>query len=246
MTLKELRDSLGSNINQIGDTGEFVDDFVRTSEANRWLQEAFQNVYKWYALANKSRFSETAHSDVTANNAIYALGGDATDALAVSEVYIKKIPTDTDYFRVYPLDTSDFYKHGAEKVPQNAPRYSEITIKNTATNKYVLAIELFENAVPEFDIEKGLRIRYISRPPALLLDTDEPQRIPPELQPLIVTGATIPAMRKMGESEEVDRLSMEFERGIRNMFTQEQSLSTKGIKTVSISRRDVSRFYLKR
>ena len=98
MTLEELRNDVGSMINQYDDTTEsFVPGFVTNGEVDRWINQAFEDVYKWYALANKGRFSSTATTDAIAGQAIYTLGGDAKDLLAIESVFVYLHPTDTKY-----------------------------------------------------------------------------------------------------------------------------------------------------
>ena len=109
MNLKEIRDDIGSRINQYNDAAEsFVSGFVTTGELNRWINQSFQDVYKWYALANRGRFSSTATTSTSAGQAVYTLGGDAEDLLAIESVFVLLKSTDTDYTRAYPIDGNEY------------------------------------------------------------------------------------------------------------------------------------------
>ena len=48
MTREELRNDFGSLINQVDNSGEFVTSFVTDTEAEKWLNDYYQEVYKWY------------------------------------------------------------------------------------------------------------------------------------------------------------------------------------------------------
>lgn len=246
MNLKELRNDVGSRINQYDDATEsFVSGFVTTGEVNRWLNQSFEDVYKWYALANRGRFSSTAFTDTVASQAVYPLGGDAKDLLAIETVYILRTPTDTDYKRVYPLDTNEFILEGSEKVPKSAPRFIERQIFNTDTNHYELAIEFPEDCIPMETITDGIKIKYIERPPLMVEDEDEPEKLPRELHKLLVLGASVPALEKMGEFEAASYLENKLNGAIKSFYIQEQSTISKGVKIVKPSRRDINKFYFR-
>lgn len=244
MNLKELRNDVGSRINQYDDATEsFVSGFVTTGEVNRWLNQSFEDVYKWYALANRGRFSSVATTDTVANQAVYTLGGDAADLLAIESVFVYRSSTDTDYTRAYPLDSNDYFLNGSEKVPEGAPKFIERQIYNIDTGHYELAIEFPADCIPAKTITDGIKISYIERPPLMSKDTDIPEKLPRELHKLLVLGASIPALEKMGEFETASYLEGKLSNAIKSFYIQEQSTTSKGVKIVRPSRRDINKFY---
>jgi hypothetical protein len=243
MTLEEIRNDVGSRINQYDDsTDEFVPGFVTEVELNRWINQSFEDIYKWYALANRGRFSVPATTDTVADEAVYAFGGDAEDLLALESVAIKRASTDEDYTRAYTLNPLDFYLVGKEKVPAEAPRFFERQILNTATGNYTLAIEFPEDCVPEESITDGIEIRYIERPPLMTGDTDIPEKLPRELHKLLVMGAAIPALEKMNEYDSAAYLEGKLNSKIKSFFSQEQSNIPQGGKKIRMSRRNALKF----
>lgn len=243
MNLSEIRNDIGSKINQYDDsTDEFVPGFITETELNRWINQSFEDIYKWYALANRGRFSVPATTDTIAGEAVYAFGGDAEDLLALESVAIKRASTDEDYTRAYTLNPLDFYLVGKEKVPAGAPRFFERQIFNEATGNYVLAIEFPEECIPEESITDGIEIRYIERPPLMVEDTDIPEKLPRELHKLLVIGAAIPALEKMDEYEKAAYLEGKLNSKIKSFFSQEQSNIKQGGKRIKMSRSDALKF----
>lgn len=244
MTLQNLRDDVGSKINQIDETsGEFITGFITTAEVDRWINQTFQEVYKWYALANRGRFSTVAHTDTVVDQVIYPLGGDAEDCLAIESVGIKETSEDEYYKIATPARPHQFYIHGAEESSLESPIYFETQIYDEANSEYVLAIEFPEDSAPEEAVTDGLEIRYIERPPVLEETTDEPQKLPLELHKLIVTGASVPALEKMGEYDQAGFLEGKFNSQIKTFFMQEQSVVARGTKTIKPTRAMINKFY---
>lgn len=246
MDLESIRNDVGSRINQYDDsTDAFVSGFVTSGEVDRWINQTFEDVYKWYALANKGRFSIPATTDTVVDLGIYTLGGDAADLLAIESVFIKRSSTDDDYTRVYPIDGNDYLQTGSEKVPASAPRYMEKQIYNSDSGHYELAIEFPADCIPTEVITDGIKMMYIERPPLMSADTDVPEKLPRELHKLLVLGASIPALEKMGEYETASYLENKLNGAIKSFYIQEQSITSKGVKTIKPRRKDISRFYLR-
>jgi hypothetical protein len=246
MTFVQILNDVGSKINQYStSTDAFVTGFVTTAEAKRWINQSFEDIYKWYALANRGRFSVSATVDTVKDQAIYTFGGDAADLLAIESVFIKYASTDTDYTRVYPIEVNDYLLEGSEKVPQGAPRYTELQVYNTDTQHYVLGIEFLEDCIPDPAVTDGLMVRYIERPPLMSADADIPEKLPTELHKLIVIGASIPAFEKMGDFEAAGYLEGKYNSQIKSFFSQEQSSTAKGVKRIKPNRRDINKFFLR-
>lgn len=246
MKLSEIRNDVGSKINQYNDTTDtFVPGFVTTAEVDRWTNQSFEDIYKWYALANKGRFSVPATADTVEGQAVYAFGGDAVDLLAIEYVGVKLSSTDSDYTTVYPLDQGNFYQVGSEKVPENAPRYFERQVLNELTGNYMLAIEFPEDCIPKENITDGLLIKYIERPPLMTEDDDIPEKLPRELHKLLVLGAAIPALEKMGEYDSASYLDGKLAVQIQSFFAQEQSKTSPGVKRIRPRRKDALKFMRK-
>lgn len=246
MTLAELRNDVGSRINQYNDvTDTFVPGFITTAEVDRWINQTFEDVYKWYALANRGRFSVTATTDAIQDQAIYTLGGDARDLLAIESVFIKLKPTDQNYTRVYPIEPNDYLLVGKEVIPPSAPRYIERQIFNEDSGHYELAIEFPEDCIPRETIPDGIKIMYIERPPLMADDESIPEKLPRELHKLLAVGASIPALQKMGEFQSADYFKGELNTAIHSFYIQEQSTTAKGAKKIKMRRKDVNRFYLR-
>jgi len=246
MTLAEIRNDVGSRINQYDDTSEaFVSGFVTSGEVDRWINQTFEDVYKWYALANRGRFSSTATTDTAATQSVYTLGGDAEDLLAIESVFVYLTSTDTNYTRAYPIEPNEYLLVGNEEVPSSAPRYMERQIYNSDTGHYELAIEFPEDCVPTETITDGIKMMYIERPPLMTGDTDVPEKLPRELHKLLVIGAAVPALEKMGEFQTASYLEGKLNAAIKSFYIQEQSTTSKGTKVVKMRRKDVNRFYLR-
>jgi hypothetical protein len=73
-------------------------------------------------------------------------------------------------------------------------------------------------------------------------DTDIPEKLPRELHKLLVTGATIPALEKMGEYESAIYLERKLDSKIKSFFSQEQSNVPHGGKRIKMSRRNALKF----
>jgi hypothetical protein len=242
MTRKELRDELGSLINQVNDNGEFVPAFVTEEEANKWIQFGFEDVYKWYGVANRGQFAQTAFNDTIAGEALYPLSGDADDSLAIAWVGIKYTPEETEYRKAENIDFKFYYDTGYERAGINAPKYLETTIFVEDDGLYHRTIEFIDDAVPQESVPGGLKLLYIERPPALDTDEDVPQRLPSEIQKLIPLPAAAKAKTKMGDLQAAAYFESIFDNKIRSFFLQEETLNSKGVKKLKLSSRFANRF----
>lgn len=244
MTFKDLRNDVGSKINQYSkDSDSFVSGFVTTTEVDRWINQAFQDVYKWYALANRGIFLTTATLDTVKDQAIYTFGGDASDILAISSVGIMYKSTDSFYTRVKPGKESDLIQYGNETFPKHSPLFFEETIYNTTTGHYVKAIEFPEDCIPDKAVTKGIEVKYVARPPKLEDNLDIPEKLPDEVHRTIVLGAVIPCFEKMGEWDVAAQLENKFNAAIKAFFVQDQTQTAKGIKKIRMRRQDVNKFF---
>lgn len=243
MTFEELKNDLGSLINQVDDSGDFVSTFVTEAEAERWLNYAYQDVYKWYATANRDRFTVPAYASTVDEQETYTFGGDATDLLAIAWVGIKYDFTDDDYTRVEKLNKADAFDTGHEKWGQTNPVYFEVQLYNEDSGNYELGIEFPEACVPDASVTDGLKIMYIEKPPAMTLDADLPQKLPDELHKYIPIGAGIRAFKKMGEFQKAEELTGWFDRAVLALMSQEQSLTSERTVRVKLSKRDLTNFY---
>jgi hypothetical protein len=244
MTLSEIRNDIGSKINQYSDeTDTFVEGFITETELDRWINQAFEELYMWYALANKGRFSVKATVDTVEDQGVYTFGGDATDLLALESVGIKYSSTDTYYKTAYPNTPKRFYLEGGEEAAEGAPMYFERQIYDSVNEEYVLAIEFPEDCIPDTAVTDGLQVWYIERPPELSTGTDEPQKLPKELHKYIVIGASVPALEKMGEYDQASYLEGKFNTKVKSFFIQDQTKTAKGVKTVTPTRESINKFY---
>jgi len=243
MTLSELRNDLGSSINQTDSSGDFVSGFITTTEADRWINQYFEEVYKWYAVANRDRFAVTSTGDTVEDQATYTFGGDATDLLAVAWVGIMYDSTDEDYTKVIRRDKTDVYLTGSETWSQSNPIYFEKQIYNTSSEHYELGIEFPEDCIPDEAVTEGLKVMYIERPSHMSDDTDIPEKLPSEIHKHIITGAAIPCFEKMGEYEKAEVMRERFSQITMSFMVQEQSLNSDTTKRIRMSRRDVNNFY---
>ena len=57
MTLEEMRNDLGSLINQVDGSSEFASTHISDTEADRWLNQAREEIYMRYALENRNNTS---------------------------------------------------------------------------------------------------------------------------------------------------------------------------------------------
>jgi hypothetical protein len=243
MTFEELKNDLGSMINQVDDSGDFVSTFVTETEAERWLNFAYQDVYKWYATANRDRFTIPAYANTVEDQDVYTFGGDATDLLAIAWVGIKYDSTDDDYTRVEKLNKADAFDTGFEKWGQTNPKYFEVQLYNEVTTNYELGIEFPEECVPDASVTNGLKIMYVERPEEMSATTDLPQKLPEELHKYIPVGAAVRAFKKMGEFDKAEQLTGWFDRAVLALMTQEQSLSSERTKRIRVPKKTVSNFY---
>lgn len=76
-------------------------------------------------------------------------------------------------------------------------------------------------------------------------ETDVPEKLPREIHKLLVLGAAIPALEKMGEFETASYLEGKLTNAIKSFYLQEQSTTAKGVKIVKPRRKDISKFYLR-
>jgi hypothetical protein len=243
MNLGELKNDFGSMINQTDSSGDFVAGFVSEDESERWLNQSFQEVYKWYATANIGRFGITGYFNTVADQAIYTFGGDATDYLSIAWLGMKYNSTDDDYTRAEKLNKADAYDTGHEKWTQTSPAYFERQLYNTSSTHYELGVEFPEECVPDESVTRGGKIIYIERPPKMSDDTDVPEKLPSELHQHIVTGAGIPAFRKMQEFDTMERLTAMFDRAMTSFMIQEQSLTSEKTKRIKMPKNDRAKFY---
>lgn len=243
MTREELKNDFGSLINQVDNSGEFVTSFVTDTEAEKWLNDYYQEVYKWYATANRDRFTTTAYANTVTDQSIYTFGGDAVDLLAIAWVGLKYSNNDTDYRRVEKMNKADYYDTGYEKATKTSPIYFEKQIYNTSSGHYELGVEFPEACIPEESITKGLKVMYIERPARMEEDTDIPEKLPEELHKYISMGAAVKGFMKMGEFAKAEDLTAWFDGAMLGFMAQEQSLSSERTKRVKMPKRDVVNFY---
>lgn len=243
MTFLELQNDFGSLINQVDGSGDFVSSFITEEEAQRWLNYAYQDVYKWYAMANRDRFSTTGFANTVEDQYVYTFGGDAVDLLATAWVGIKYSADDDDYRRVEKVNKADYYDTGFEKATKLKPIYFEKQIYNTSSEKYELGIEFPETCIPDESVKKGLKVMYIERPPKMVEEEDIPEKLPEELHKYISMGAAVNGFKKMGEFGKAEDLTGWFDRAVMSFMAQEQSLSSERTKRIKLSKRDVNNFY---
>lgn len=242
MTLSELRNDLGSIINQTDTSGDFASTIITTTEADRLINEATLRVYREYALRYPGGLTTTAEGDVVEDQAVYPFGGDANDLLAVSAVFVLINSDDDKLTRAYPLDETEFYQTGNEEVPEDAPRYIRRNV--LVDGVYTNAIEFPEDCIPDHTTtgNTGLKIIYLKRPSALTEETDYPQRLPSEYHYIIPYGASVKALLKLGEDERAMRNRTIFEQEIVNMKHSERQDNADQPFRLKISRSDVLRF----
>lgn len=246
MTLSELRNDLGSIINQTDTSGDFASTIITTTEADRLVNEATLRVYREYALRYPEGLTTTALGDVIEDQAVYPFGGDASSLMAISAVFVEITDGDDELTRVYPLDEHEFYQTGWEKIPEDAPRYIRRNV--LVDDVYTSAIEFPESCIPDHTStgDTGLKIVYLKQPATLTEETDYPQRLPDEYHYIIPYGASVKALMKMGEDERALRNKALFEQEIVNMkHTDRQDNADKSYR-LKMSRSDALRFYHRR
>ena len=243
MTLEDLKNDFGSLINQVDDSGVFISSFVTDTEAERWINHYYQDVYKWYSTANRDRFTTTAYANTVEDQAIYTFGGEAIDLLAIAWVGIKYSTNEEDYKRVEKANKADYFDTGFEKASRLNPIYFEKQIYNTSSKHYELGVEFPEACIPEERITKGLKVMYIERPARMEEDTDIPEKLPEELHKYISMGAAVKGFMKMGEFSKAEDLMAWFDRAMLGFMAQEQSLSSERTKRIRMPKRDVTNFY---
>lgn len=243
MTFEDLKNDFGSLINQVDDSGDFVSSFITEQEAEKWLNFFYQDVYKWYATANRDRFTTTGFANTVEDQAIYTFGGEAVDLLAIAWVGIRYEADDKEYRRVEKANKADYFDTGFEKATRLNPVYFEKQIFNTSSDNYELGVEFPEDCVPDASVTRGLKVMYIERPPEMEEDAHIPQKLPTELHKYISMGAAINGFKKMGEFAKAQELTDWFDRAIMALMTQEQSLSSERTKRIRLNKRDVNNFY---
>lgn len=243
MTFLDLKNDFGSLVNQVDSSGLFVSTFITENEAERWLNQAYMDVYKWYAVANRKRFATTSYANTVEDQAIYTFGGDADDLLATAWVGIKYESSDSHYKRAENANKSKVYETGAEEWSKLNPIYFERVIYNSAAGKYKIAIEFPKDCVPEKSVTKGLKVDYIERPPKMVNADDIPEKLPEELHSYISLGASGKGFRKMGDFEKAEQITNWFDSSVLSFLTQEQSLTSEKTKRIKLSRQDLSKFY---
>jgi len=246
MTLSDLRNDLGSIINQTDTSGDFASTIITTTEADRLINEATMRVFREYALRYPEGLTTTALGDITEDQAVYPFGGDASDLMAILSVFVLVNEDDDELTRAYPLDESEFYQTGWEKIPEGAPRYIRRNV--LVDNIYTSAIEFPAECIPSHTTtgDSGLKIIYLKKPATLVEETDYPQRLPDEYHYIIPYGASVKCLMKMGEDERALRNKALFEQEIVNMkHTDRQDNGDQDFR-IKMSRSDALRFYHRR
>lgn len=242
MTLLDLRNDLGSIINQTDTSGDFASTIITTAEADRMINEAMLRVYREYALRYPEGLTTTAEGDITEGQAVYPFGGDAANIMAIASVFVKVNAEDTKLTRAYPLDEREFFQTGEEEVPAEAPRYIRRNV--LVDGVYTSAIEFPADCIPSHTTTggTGLRIVYLKKPATLTEATDYPQRLPDEYHYIIPYGASVKALMKLGEDQRALANKGLFEQEILNMkHTERQDNSDQPFR-LKISRGDALRF----
>ena len=243
MTRKEIRDELGSLINQVSEsTGDFVAGFITEAEANRWAQEAYEEGYMRYGRITKKTFKRTSYADTAVDLATYVLGGDATDAMVIDRVGIKYNSTDEDYIRSTKVDDNNFFEFGTEEGSQLAPQHMEHSVYVTTDGNYQPAIEFVTGCIPDAVVTDGIEIVYRERPPIFTTDDDEVQKVPIELQRSMPLYAAYKAFSKIGDQAESDRYLSLFEKKVSDYVDNDREAVAGGASRVRKSRRFASIF----
>jgi len=243
MTLSELRNDLGSVINQTDTSGDFASTIITTTEANNFINEAALRVYREYALKYPTGLTTTAVGDLTDEQAVYPFGGDASSCMAILSVFVQIDSADEKLTRAYPLQEEEYYETGWEQIPASAPRYIKREI--LVDGVYASAIEFPEDCVPDHTTtsNSGLKIIYLKRPSAMTEATDYPQRLPSEYHYMISYGASVKAFFKLGQKDDALTMRSLFEQEIINMkHTDRQEHGDQPFR-LKVSRSDTLRFH---
>ena len=242
MTLEEMRDDLGSLINQVDDDGAFSSTHITSTEADRWLNQAMEEIYMRYAMENREQYEQFATANTVEDQAVYTFGGDATDILAIRWLGIMYSSTDDDYTRARPRSYPDVMITGHEEFSESAPIYFRTTVKVGGVP--TSGVRFPDGCVPDEAVTDGIRIMYIERPSQLSEDADEPHRIPHELHKYIVYGAAIKCFEKMEQDERAARMSEKYAAGIRDFIIEDPSKKADTpVLRIRAPRWDVQNFY---
>lgn len=246
MTLSELRNDLGSIINQTDTSGDFASTIITTTEADRYINEALLRVYREYALRYPDGLTTTAKGDIVEDQAVYPFGGDASTLMAIRSVFVEVDENDDTLTRAYPIDPDEFYLVGNEEVPASAPRYKRLNV--LVDDVYTNAIEFPEDCIPDHDTtgDSGLRINYIKRPADLSSDSDSPERLPIQYHYLVAYGASVKCLMKMGEDERAFSNKSLFENELMNMKHSEMQDTSDQPFRIKYPRDDALRFFRRR
>lgn len=220
MTLAEIRNELGSRINQTDGSGDFASTIITSTEADRWINQAMEQVYMWYALANREKFQQSATFNIVANQNSYTLGGDAATAMAIMWLGIKFNSTDSDFTRVWPMNYPDIYfQTDDEKYVQSDPHYyrTMTTVSSVPTNTIVI------DPTPDANVTAGGKLIYLKPPATLSSDSDVPSRIPSQLHKHIVDGAAVNAFYKLERDDRAASFSKRFQSDIQAFIIQDLS-----------------------
>lgn len=232
MTFDTMRNDLGSLINQVDSSGVFSSTIITTTEADRWLNQAYEEVYMWYALANRVAFQQEATLDLSDGVSDYTFGGDATDVLAVLWLGLKYSATDTYYRRAVPRSYPDTLLIGNETFDTGAPVYYRVTKKVSGTPINGIKID----PAPTDDVTTGLKIMYLERP-AVLTGSNTPTRIPSELHKWIVLGASVNCFTKLEQDSRAERMQNRFDKKMAEFMATHQVTSSDGTHVIKPFRR---------
>ena len=240
MTLLQIRNELGSRINQTDNSGNFVSTIVSTAESDRWINQAFEEVYMRYSLANREKFEQNSTFNIIADQNSYSLGGDAAKALAVIWLGIKFNTDDTDFMRIRPLDYPDtYYVLDREQFTQSSPKYHR-TMQVVDT---IPTVTLQIDPTPDASVTGGGRLLYIKAPAVLTADGDIPQRIPDQLHKAIIDGAAVNAFKKLGRADQKQDSEEDFTSKVEDFLAQDQSNKQDQNTRPRLRQSHVRRFY---
>jgi len=242
MTLQDLRNDLGSLINQVDDSGAFVSSSISTAEADRWINEALRDVYLRYALQNKEALTQRGTFNIEDGIDTYTFGGDGVDILFVTQLGVKYTSTDTYFKRVRPMSYPDTQIIGNETYPSDAPVYYRVSkkVSGVPTNGVKLSPE------PTEDVTGGAEIYYIEKHPVLVLTTDAVVRLPDNFASLIPYGAAVKAFHKLDLDNRALVMEKMFNGKIEQGIATDQTDSSDTVKRMRLSRTYFDKFYLRR
>lgn len=233
MTLAQMRNNLGSLINQVDNSGNFSSTIITTAEANRWINQAFEEVYTYYALNDKTIFRQEATLDLEDGVTDYTFGGDATDVLAITWLGIKYSSTDTFFRKAVPRSYPDTLLIGNETFDESAPVYYRITKKVSGTPTNGIRID----PAPDDNITAGLKLMYIEKPAELSSDSDSPARIPADLHKWIVLGASVNCFYKLEQDNRAEKMESRFQGKLLEFVSNTQTTNGDGVRTIKPYRR---------